>query len=425
MGWSNGLLPLLEYAGLWISALLFLVPLRHKAYWVPKAAACFLIGTAARSLLASSWLTNIVWLDTCLSYVAVVLLLWLCADVPLKALLYCGLWVQMTYQLWLDVTLTLYATLPEGWPAPAFFAILIWCIGQAVMGLTLARWMPDAGSYHPGPRQLTSAFLLWALILVINCLYRFWGQGINDWSAWLVALFIKIYCTTILYLQHNLFQKSAIQQELDLMNRLRIQQKNQYDLSKENIALINQKCHDLKHQIKAMRVFLSDERREEYLQEVERSVRIYEVLAKTGNEVLDTVLTEKSLYCEANGIQAHCVADGRLLDFMDPVDLYTIFGNAMDNAIESVSQNEDREKRLIDVMVYAEKQMLVIQIINPLNQELQFDRGGLPQSTKVKNGYHGFGLRSIRHTVKKYGGFLTIKVEEGCFYLQILIPCQL
>lgn len=155
---------------------------------------------------------------------------------------------------------------------------------------------------------------------------------------------------------------------------------------------------------------------------MEQSVRIYEVLAKTGNEVLDTVLTEKSLYCEANGIQAHCVADGSLLSFMDPVDLYTIFGNALDNAIESVRDSEDREKRIIDVLVYAEKQMLVIQIINPVSGELRFDREGLPMSTKVNDGYHGFGLKSIRHTVKRYGGFLTVKVENGCFYLQILLP---
>ena len=146
------------------------------------------------------------------------------------------------------------------------------------------------------------------------------------------------------------------------------------------------------------------------------------MLAKTGNEVLDTVLTEKSLFCEASGIQANCVADGHLLDFMDPVDLYTIFGNALDNAIESVSAIEDRTRRIIDVQVFSEKQMLVIQIINPIGQELTFDAEGLPVSTKEPNGYHGFGLRSIRHTAEKYGGFMTVKAEDGVFYLRLLLP---
>lgn len=207
-----------------------------------------------------------------------------------------------------------------------------------------------------------------------------------------------------------------------MMNTLWMQQKAQYDLSKENIALINRKCHDLKHQIRAMRAIFTEEQQKKYFQDIEQSVRIYDVLAKTGNEVLDTVLTEKSLVCEANGIQANCVADGRVLAFMDPVDLYTIFGNALDNAIESVSTIEDRTRRIIDVQVYSEKQMLVIQIINPITQELVFDAEDLPVTTKEQNGYHGFGLRSIRHTVKKYGGFMTVKVEDGAFYLRLLLP---
>ena len=317
----------------------------------------------------------------------------------------------------------LYHLLSEVCVLPLLPVLLLWAVSLAAVGLTIARWMPDDGTYHAGPRQLTSAFVLWALFLAIRWLYvAAPPEGPFTPLSHALMLLVRFYCVTILYLQHELFRKSAIRQELDMLNHLWVQQRDQYDLAKENIALINQKCHDLKHQIQAMRVMFSDERREEYFKEMEQSVRIYEVLAKTGNEVLDTVLTEKSLYCEANGIQAHRVAGGSLLSFMDPVDLYTIFGNALDNAIESVRDSEDREKRIIDVLVYAEKQMLVIQIINPVSGELRFDREGLPMSTKVNDGYHGFGLKSIRHTVKRYGGFLTVKVENGCFYLQILLP---
>ena len=104
--------------------------------------------------------------------------------------------------------------------------------------------------------------------------------------------------------------------------------------------LINHKCHDLKHQISAMRAITSPEEREKYLREVEDSVQIYDAIVQTGNEVLDTVLTEKSLFCAANNIKINCIVDGRQMDIFEPVDLYTIFGNALDNAIESVRQLE-------------------------------------------------------------------------------------
>lgn len=412
-------------AGLWATALLFLAPLRKREPFWPRTA----LSVAAGSLcyLAATLLAQragiLLWTEPLLRYAGALLLFRLCAGVPLRAALYFGLWSVMVHDLSIECCGFLYHLLSEVCVLPLLPVLLLWAVSLAAVGLTIARWMPDDGTYHAGPRQLTSAFVLWALFLAIRWLYAAAPpeEPFTPLSHALMLL-VRFYCVTILYLQHELFRKSAIRQELDMLNHLWVQQRDQYDLAKENIALINQKCHDLKHQIQAMRVMFSDERREEYFKEMEQSVRIYEVLAKTGNEVLDTVLTEKSLYCEANGIQAHCVADGSLLSFMDPVDLYTIFGNALDNAIESVRDSEDREKRIIDVLVYAEKQMLVIQIINPVSGALRFDSEGLPMSTKVNDGYHGFGLKSIRHTVKRYGGFLTVKVENGCFYLQILLP---
>lgn len=427
MSWERIVEEVLRQAGLWASAVIFLVPLRKRAgnVWA-RGALCAVVGSALRLAAAAALAQGDVVLaagvDAVVSYLAVLLLFSLCADLPVKAVFYCGLWTVMVYGLAENIGEMIRRVLEGFSPAAAAAAeAVFWCAALAAVGLTAARWMPDNRSYHTGPRQLTSAFLLWALFLGIDLFYMS-GRMTAGWSGWVVMMLIQCHCATVLYLQHELFQKSAIRQELDMLNHLWLQHKNQYDLSKENITLINRKCHDLKHQIKAMRLLFTDESREKYLREMEQSVRIYEVLAKTGNEVLDTVLTEKSLYCEANGIQANCVADGRLLSFMDPVDLYTILGNALDNAIESVKENADREKRIIDVLIHAQKQMMLIQVMNPMNQELTFDEEGLPISTKEQNGYHGFGLKSIRHTVKKYGGFLTVRTDNGIFCLQILIP---
>lgn len=425
MIWREPLILLWNHVGLWITAILFLLPLRKRGeHLFLKAGVCILTGTLLRVAVGAAvpGMRYAVWTDLLLCYAAVVLLFWQCTETTHKAACYCGIWVVMVHSLTFEIGVVLDQTLSDRFPMIWLAVIGFWCGSLAVIGFTLARWLPDKRVYHTGPRQFVLALLLGMLFLGITCLYWYSGLGTDTQSGWVIMMLIKFYCITVLYLQHEMFQKSAIRQELAMLNHLWLQQKNQYDLSKENIALINRKCHDLKHQIKAMRMLFTDEGREQYLQEMEQSVRIYEVLAKTGNEVLDTVLTEKSLYCEANGIQANCVADGRLLDFMDPVDLYSIFGNAMDNAIESVKKNESREQRIIDVLIYAEKQMLVIQVMNPVTQQLHFDEDGLPVSTKEQNGYHGFGLKSIRHTVKKYSGFLNVKVENGIFYLQILLP---
>lgn len=425
MEWTAVILNIWRVLELWCMPLAFILPLRKKekrwklhfaAYAGVGAIVFWVFSFAVEPLLFAASARSILFL------VLAAILFWRCADLSGKAVVYCAVWSTMLSDFLIECNTLICRRMslrPER--AVGIGAVLLMALVIGV-GCTIARWMPDKGSYHTGPRQFTFALILWIVSLLSNAFGTAWNPDIQDMSAWLLLLLIEFYCITVLYLQHGLFQKSAIRQELTLLHTLWLKQKAQYDLSKENIALINRKCHDLKHQIRALRMILLEGQQEKYLHEVEQSVRIYDVLAKTGNEVLDTVLTEKSLFCEANGIQANCVADGRLLSFMDPVDLYTVFGNALDNAIESVSAIEDRTCRIIDVQIYSEKQMVVIQIINPVGTELAFDGEGLPITTKEPDGYHGFGLRSIRHTVEKYGGFMTVQVEDGSFYLRLLLP---
>lgn len=211
-----------------------------------------------------------------------------------------------------------------------------------------------------------------------------------------------------------------MRKELEIMNLLWKTEQEQYRIDKENIALINQKCHDLKHQIYALRN-VSEEERNRYLDEIAESVQIYEAMVKTGNEVLDTILTEKSLHCKEKGITVSCVADGSQMDFINTVDLYAILGNAIDNAIEAVEKLEEKEKRQIDVLIYRKEQFLAIHVINPLAESLVYE-DGLPVTTKENKKFHGFGLKSIKYMVKKRDGILSIREEAGCFSLMILIP---
>lgn len=411
--------------GLWFAAVLFLLPLRRRASFRLRLA----LGLAGGVLLhlpvgLLSPGEGFLWLIFPVSFVLAAGFFALCADISRSAVIYCAVWSLVLYHLSCSLAFALMRALAP-WPLTAgICAVAAVAVLYTATALTLARWMPVKGTYQIGPRQLSLSLVLLLLILLLVQFSTTIWYGEDLPALWLFPLLIEFYCATLLYLQHELFKKSYIRQELDTLNQLWMQQKAQYAVARKNILLINRKCHELKHQIRAMRAMVGDEK-VTYLKELEQSVRIYDAIAKTGNEVLDTVLTEKSLYCEANHIQAHCIADGSLLNFMDPVDLYTLFANAMDNAIEHVQTIQDPEKRIIDVLVYAENRLIAIQISNPLAGELRFGADGLPLSTKASaDGCHGFGLKSIRHAVQKYNGFLTVKVEDGCFHLRVLLPMR-
>lgn len=297
--------------------------------------------------------------------------------------------------------------------------IVFYMIFYYIVAKTIGQWMPIDRRYYIGPRQTLSALLLFTIIVVLGNSeeLRHMSEYTSEWKFLYIS---QMLCIVILYLQNELFKKSAIREDLTIMNMLWKNKQEQYEMSRENIALINQKCHDLKHQIRALRK-LDKEKFDQYLNEIEDTVEIYESIVKTGNDVFDTILTEKSLYCRKHEIHITCVADGSQMDFIDTIDLYAILGNALDNAIEAVQKFKEPEMRQIDVQIHRQQNFLVMHFLNPVPEKLIYE-DELPITTKDDKKYHGFGLRSISHFVRKYDGFMNVGEEDGCFSLKIMIP---
>ncbi len=212
-----------------------------------------------------------------------------------------------------------------------------------------------------------------------------------------------------------------VRRELEAVQNVLQNQYQQYKQSRESIDLINYKYHDLKHQIAVLRSEQDPEKRNAFLNKMEDEIKQYELQNKTGNKVLDTVLTSKSLYCDKHGITLTSVADGSLLDFMDIMDICSIFGNALDNAIECELKIPDKEKRLIHVTVTQQKNFLMIRVENYFEGGLNVKEGRLA-TTKKEKQFHGYGIKSIRYTANKYEGAVDIDTKDNWFDLKILIP---
>lgn len=208
----------------------------------------------------------------------------------------------------------------------------------------------------------------------------------------------------------------------DIINQLLYDAEKQYRLKKETIDIINGKCHDLKHQIAALRK-MPEAEREARLADVEKLTMIYDSSIDLGNEALNTIVTDKMLYCAKNDVRLSVAGNGEKLGFMDTVDLYTLLGNALDNAVESAMAMEEKEKRCIDFSVSEQGELVLLRTDNFYEGKLTF-RDGLPRTSKEDVHYHGFGMMSIRKIAEKYGGALHVRAEDGVFTLQVVIPMQ-
>lgn len=231
------------------------------------------------------------------------------------------------------------------------------------------------------------------------------------------SLYDIICCLFLLMLQCEITRKENEQQNNIVMQHLLYQQKQQMKLSRETIDLINVKCHDIKNQIATLGSHIPKDE----MEDLNRAINIYDTAFKSGNEALDILLMEKFMKCDSKKIRLDCMIDGELLAFMKQSDIYSLFGNAIDNAIEAVERIEDDEKRCIIVRVKKSRGMVLVHIENYYNGELSF-KEGLPQTTKKDKRYHGFGMKSIRMIVEKYHGFFSAKSQEGIFALDILLP---
>ena len=226
----------------------------------------------------------------------------------------------------------------------------------------------------------------------------------------------------ILHAYQSRISEYVAEKELSVMNVMLKSQYDQYRNYQDSLDLIQMKYHDLKHQITGLRAESDEEKRKKWIDSMENEIAAFENISRTGNQVLDTILAAKIFHCRKNHIQITCVADGKLLDHMHVTDICSIFGNALDNAIEHVILIPDPEKRLIHLTVSAQKGFVFIKIENYCEAEISKNEEDLITTTKKDSKNHGFGLKSIRTAVEKYDGSVVFGVQQNWFELKILLP---
>ena len=225
----------------------------------------------------------------------------------------------------------------------------------------------------------------------------------------------------MLYASNEQRREMLLRYELDAMGNILQRQYEQYQQFDANNEAMHRVYHDLKHQIAYLESETNKEKRMESLKEMKEIIRTHESRVNTGNRVLDVLLTSKSLICAEENILMTCYADAKLLDFMDVMDVCSIFGNTIDNAIEYERTVKNPDDRLIKVSVDTRGAFLLICIKNFCESPVSFV-GDIPATTKADKQLHGYGLRSVRQSAEKYHGHLNLEQENGWFTVTILIP---
>lgn len=303
--------------------------------------------------------------------------------------------------------------------------VLVYAVIFAILTLIELNLKKDLEELHITRRELLVVIIIAASVFAMSNLSYLDQNGLFSGSfvmdIFIIRTLVDLSGIAVLYAYHIQVKEVQIRFEKDALHNIMEMQYKNYQLSKENIDMVNQKYHDLKHQINILKTQSYTGKSTSYLEKMEREIRVYETQNKTGNQILDAVLTNKAMICQNKEIELKFIVDGEALSFMDDMDVSALFGNMLDNAIESAEKQQEKQKRLIWLYVTREKQFVRIRTENYCDEKIQF-KNGMPVTTKKDRRLHGYGMKSIKSTVEKYHGSVVAAQENNWFELKILLP---
>ncbi len=289
--------------------------------------------------------------------------------------------------------------------------------------LVLERRYAKRKTFPPNYKDLLAvAVIACAVFLISNISFLGWDTPISSkypLEIFYIRTLVDFCGVLILYSAREQKISAYVRTELAQIQLLLDKQYEQYRLTKETIEIVNRKHHDLKHSLAVLKN--GTERAGEYASETEHDIKPYDAVFRTGNDVLDTILMGKSIKCEQSGITFTCVADGGALSFMSDMDICSLFGNALDNAIESFDGATGDDAKFIKLAVYKSGELLIVKCENTFNGKVTCVNGDLI-STKGGRDYRGFGIKSIKAVAEKYGGSVSIAAQPPTFTICAVFP---
>ena len=303
--------------------------------------------------------------------------------------------------------------------------ILVYAVIFTILALMELNLKKDLEELHITRRELLVVIIIAASVFAMSNLSYLDQNGLFSGTfvmdIFIIRTLVDLSGIAVLYAYHVQVKEIQIRFEKDTLHNIMEMQYKNYQLSKENIDMVNRKYHDLKHQINLLKTQAYVGKSTSYLEKMEREIRVYETQNKTGNQILDAVLTNKAMICQNKEIELKFIVDGGALSFMEDMDVSALFGNMLDNAIESAEKQQEKQKRLIWLYVTKEKQFVRIRTENYCDEKVRF-KNGMPVTTKKDRRLHGYGMKSIKSTVEKYHGSVVAAQENNWFELKILLP---
>ena len=253
--------------------------------------------------------------------------------------------------------------------------------------------------------------------------HSIWGKG----QIVIGSIGAIITNSAAVYLFGKFAEMMEASEKLELANmRCRMEEKYYHDMDNlhEQYDIF---LHDTKHMLRTIAALSKEDNCVEIdrlIGEMRISLGNIEQKSICSNKILNALIVERKSYAEDNGINLDLeIKEPLFFQEIEDVDLITLMGNLLDNAIEAEKQAGKREGILCHMRMAREGRHMIIQVENSYVEKKSGEKIELRRQKSI-GAKHGIGLKSVQNIVRKYGGIIESKKNEGRYNVKIILPVQ-
>ena len=223
------------------------------------------------------------------------------------------------------------------------------------------------------------------------------------------------------YTYIKLNEKSRIENENYFLRQMKQHDKLYFEESKQQIDKIARINHDIKNHLTYIAFNIENkdyDKAKNYIVELIEKADLKINLVKLTDNSLNFIINHKLSQAQKKDIKVYAQIENFNKHYMDDFDLCILLCNILDNAIEAVEKQKERQ---IYIEIFNQAGYQTYFVKNTIEDSILGVNSSL-DSTKNEKMEHGYGFRQINDIIQKYQGHIDIYELEKYFCIKILIP---
>ena len=264
-------------------------------------------------------------------------------------------------------------------------------------------------------------FLMWFVNRFFQRVYYKSENLVTDtyFFVWLLVLFVIFVSVVLIWILQRRMRITAE----ETVQKVRYEaMRQEAEKAIDNDQKRRKLVHEIKGNIGILKKYLDEGdivKARAFLNEVLPEDTGNHVYSWSGYQILDMIISLRVEEAKKAGIRCEVICDPiHELIFQD-VEVCSLFGNLLTNAIEAQCGSLNQEK-WIRLNIRQQKDTLYVDISNPFEHEIKYNNGKI-QTSKKDTSLHGIGLSVIEQIVNKNDGEMDISADNQIFRVRIMV----